>query len=202
MSCPAKVLGVSTSSPIVSVGVGVEGQWAHVASEEAPRAASGAVAKLTQDLLDQLGWRLADIDGFVVDAGPGSFTGTRVGVTFGLLWARWNGGVVAGVSSFDLIHPEGVVTVPNTRRDAWLRMPGEAPRLVESLPGDTWGYGSVFPPEVVQWPMVGRIELASLAWVAPDSFRLDYLVAPSISVPKRPYGSAGAVTSGREGASG
>ena len=42
---------------------------------------------------------------YVVDVGPGSFTGVRVGVTFAKVLAGETGAELAAVSSFDLVDP-------------------------------------------------------------------------------------------------
>jgi tRNA threonylcarbamoyladenosine biosynthesis protein TsaB len=47
--------------------------------------------------------RMADVDGYAVAAGPGSFTGVRVGLTTVKAWAEVYGKPVAGVSRLEAI---------------------------------------------------------------------------------------------------
>lgn len=58
---------------------------------------------LVEEVLQEAGWERADLDGIGVGAGPGSFTGVRVGlgVARGLAWAL--GIPVLGVSSLEAL---------------------------------------------------------------------------------------------------
>ncbi len=64
-------------------------------------------ARLPGDLtrvLDEHGLRLADVDLFAVGAGPGSFTGLRIGIATMQGLALANGKPLAGISVLDAIH--------------------------------------------------------------------------------------------------
>lgn len=41
-----------------------------------------------QDLLNQLGWQVSNIEAILVGIGPGSYTGLRIGVTLAKIWAK------------------------------------------------------------------------------------------------------------------
>ena len=49
--------------------------------------------------IESAGWRLADVDAFGVGAGPGSFTGLRVGITTARTLATQTGRPLVGISS-------------------------------------------------------------------------------------------------------
>ncbi len=55
-------------------------------------------------LLDAHGLRVGDVDLFAVAAGPGSFTGLRIGIATMQGFALANGKPLAGISALDAIH--------------------------------------------------------------------------------------------------
>jgi len=48
---------------------------------EEPRAHAGKTAVFVNEMLEEAGWKVADCDAVAVSAGPGSYTGLRVGVS-------------------------------------------------------------------------------------------------------------------------
>ncbi len=60
-----------------------------------------------EGLLKRAGLRMADIDAFAVAAGPGSFTGVRVGLTTVKAWAEVYGKPVTTVSRLEAIAAQG-----------------------------------------------------------------------------------------------
>lgn len=132
---------------------------------------------------------LRDVRRIVADVGPGSFTGTRVGVTMAKTLAYANGGEVAGVSAFDLIAPGMTVALPLKKGEWWLRRPGQSPqRQLEQPEIGTLGYGAGFEHPV--FPEAARVAaiLGKLDWVSPNDLVPHYGVEPSISKPNRAYG--------------
>lgn len=96
-----KVLGVDTTSGAGSIAI-LEGE--HVCAQTAFRSPAGHAQQLLPEmdrLLASSGWSLADIDAFAVAAGPGSFTGLRIGIASieGLAYAT--GRPVVGVSTLE-----------------------------------------------------------------------------------------------------
>src|SRR6202158_5668378 len=60
-------------------------------------------------LQDRANFRLDQIDVFAVAAGPGSFTGLRVGLTAVKAWAEVHGKPIAAISGLEAIAAESLV---------------------------------------------------------------------------------------------
>jgi len=182
------ILVISTSSPLVSVAVvnaagAVQGEAGALANGRASESVLGLAEQVLTTL--DLGWDA--LEGVVADVGPGGFTGTRVGVTVAktLAWAQ--GWSVGAIGAHDLIAREAVVAVP-VRRDRWrVRLVDGTEADAEAWPEGARGYGHVGSPE---YPHAHRISdvWERVRWVAPEALVPAYGVAPSISLPKRPYG--------------
>ncbi|HEV2984758.1 MAG TPA: tRNA (adenosine(37)-N6)-threonylcarbamoyltransferase complex dimerization subunit type 1 TsaB [Vicinamibacterales bacterium] len=72
-------------------------------------------------LLDAHGWRLTDVDLFAVAAGPGSFTGLRIGIATMQGLALVHEGRLVGVSALDALAQLGSADVaPGARVAAWM----------------------------------------------------------------------------------
>jgi tRNA threonylcarbamoyl adenosine modification protein YeaZ len=188
------IAAFSSSSPIASVALlGEEGELIGSASETAPMAASGACLRLLDTLLREAGRELGEVSLFVADVGPGSFTGTRVGVVLAKTLALAQGTKTAGVSAFDLIGPDLTAAVPSRKGEYFLRIPGAAPIRLTEVPEDVVGYGSAFAEP--RYPLAERVTalLAKLVPIEPEALVPEYLLEPSISQPKSPYRLPGAV---------
>ncbi|MCE9531605.1 MAG: tRNA (adenosine(37)-N6)-threonylcarbamoyltransferase complex dimerization subunit type 1 TsaB [Planctomycetes bacterium] len=61
------------------------------------------LATRTRELLDEQGWKARDLTAVIVDIGPGSFTGLRVGIASAKALAFATGCRLYGVSAFDAI---------------------------------------------------------------------------------------------------
>ncbi len=59
-----------------------------------------------EDLLDEAGLRLRELDRIAVGLGPGSFTGVRIAVAFAKSLAYGSGVPLVGISSYDALEPE------------------------------------------------------------------------------------------------
>lgn len=183
------IAGISTSSPLASVAlISRDGEVLASSEELSPMRASGTSLNLLRALLDSLHASVTDIELFAADLGPGSFTGVKVGVTLAKTLAYANGKKAAGASSFDLIDPAGIVALPSKKGEWFIRRPGEAPVRSAELPA---GRYSGFGPGVENpvYPHAQRFArmVASLTAVEPELLLPNYLIEPSISVPKKPF---------------
>jgi tRNA threonylcarbamoyladenosine biosynthesis protein TsaB len=107
-----KWLAIETSGLFGSVAAGIVSPEACepeaceiVADRPLPRDARSArtLAQMIQSVLSELGWAPTDLAAVAIAAGPGSFTGLRVGVTTAktLAWAA--GAAVIGVDTLDAL---------------------------------------------------------------------------------------------------
>lgn len=182
------VVVISTSSSKVSVAL-FQGEAAiGNAAETAPRAASGAALRLLRKLLEENGLTVRDIDLFVADVGPGSFTGVKVGVTLAKTFAFALGKKCAGISAFDLIG-QVPVAIPARKGHYFLKtstieiVPEDDPRIKSAA-----GYGPAFCGRE-QFPDASRAAdfIGKLDAVSAEELLPNYILEPSISQPKIPY---------------
>ena len=75
---PMRILALDTSTEWCSVAVGDGTRW-HRLDEHAGQAHSERVLPMVHAALAEAGWSLAELDGIAFGAGPGSFTGIRIG---------------------------------------------------------------------------------------------------------------------------
>jgi tRNA threonylcarbamoyladenosine biosynthesis protein TsaB len=73
-----RILALDTSTEWCSVAVGDGALW-HRRDEHAGQAHSARVLPMVHAALAEAGWALASLDGLAFGAGPGSFTGIRIG---------------------------------------------------------------------------------------------------------------------------
>lgn len=147
---------------------------------------------MLEEALAYFGKPLSSAELFLADLGPGSFTGTRVGVTLAKSLAFAVGGSAAGASSFDLICLESPVVIPSRRGEYFVRAPGEAPYRAHELPPRPYvGYAPEFAKDDLTYPHASQFQvlLRDLVPASPELLVPAYLVEPSISVPKKPYGA-------------
>jgi len=81
---------------------------AHETSEEYSSWLLGAIT----DLLNNIGLQFTEIDTYAVAAGPGSFTGVRVGLTTAKAWAEVYGRGIAAVSRLEALATEASGSEP------------------------------------------------------------------------------------------
>lgn len=75
------LLCMETSSPLCSVALGLAGRLLGEVVSAEPNGHSRVLATLTQNLLLKHGYTPAQVDAFVVNSGPGSYTGLRIGMS-------------------------------------------------------------------------------------------------------------------------
>lgn len=182
---------ISTSSPIVGVAIFRDDELLDSSSGEAPRRASGATIAALRSVLETAKILLSSVDMFVADLGPGSFTGVKVGVTMAKTIAFAEGKMAAGFSAFDMISRHSAAAIPSRKGLYLFREPQGAPTEIpetDTRLKDALGYGNAFAEQV--FPSVERGgELFDLiAPVSPMELVPQYVLEPSISQPKKPYG--------------
>lgn len=110
------VLGIDTSTRVGGVGLydsvkGLLGEE-NLVLEQTHH--SQRLMPAVEHLLEACGVKITDIDGFAVTVGPGSFTGSRIGVTAAKTLAQVANRLVVGVSTieataYNLLLAEGVL---------------------------------------------------------------------------------------------
>ena len=76
-----RILLIETSTSLCSVALAEGGAVAARRESSEPRAHAALAAPFVKEVLDECGLRAADLDAVCVSAGPGSYTGLRVGVS-------------------------------------------------------------------------------------------------------------------------
>jgi tRNA threonylcarbamoyladenosine biosynthesis protein TsaB len=160
-----RILALQTSGPREGVATAVGPQIACQRELTGPGRSAQTLAPAIRDVLSATGWPVGDVDLLAVAAGPGSFTGLRVGITTAKVLAWTTGAEIVGVHTLEVIAwqapPEvsrleavidaqrGGLYVGRFRRDgsAPLRMVGETKLLpreewFDSLGSDTWVTGT------------------------------------------------------------
>lgn len=181
------IVAFSTSSPWASVAaIAPTGEVLWECAEEAPRRASAACMTMVEELDRVLPLSGASL--FVADIGPGSFIGVRVGVTLAKTFAFAYDTLVAGASAFDLVSTESVVAVPSRKGEMFVRQQGKTPfRTSDPLVTPWLGYG---PDQLSPtFPLAARFAdlLDLLVPTTPEQFVPEYLIQPSISMPKKAF---------------
>lgn len=75
----SKIILIETSTTLCSTALAVDGRIAEYRESTQPRAHAAMTAVFVKEMLDAQGLRAADCDAVCVSAGPGSYTGLRVG---------------------------------------------------------------------------------------------------------------------------
>ncbi len=187
------IVAFSTSSPLTSVAlIDPNGQVLASRSRLAPQAASSACIALLDECLAVSAKTLEEATLFVADIGPGSFTGTRVGVVMAKTLALDRGCLCAGATSFDLIDPFDDAFVPSKKGEWLLREPGLEPvRVTITPPSFVKGYlRESVPPDYPQAAGFATI-LDRLVPTQPEALMPYYFNEPSISKPNKPYRQVG-----------
>jgi tRNA threonylcarbamoyladenosine biosynthesis protein TsaB len=98
-----KLLILDTSTSVFSVAIAAGNRLLGEASGEAGQLTAARLVPAVQNLFTDCGLAPAELDGFAVTIGPGSFTGLRVGIAFikGLAYATAK--PVVGLSSLALL---------------------------------------------------------------------------------------------------
>lgn len=186
------ILALSSSSAMTSVAL-IDSNGGILFS--ATREWKNRALEAFSEMLSELPVSLSEVDLFVADLGPGSFTGTRVGVTLTKSLAYAQSKPCSGCDSFDLIAANRTVVFPSKRGEWFVRVPGEAVfRTEEPLDvlkqrySDLVGFGLGF--EDFAYPSAEKVAeiRGRLVPSSPAELLPIYLIEPSISTPKKPIG--------------
>lgn len=110
-----KLLGIETATASSSVAL-VEDRHVVASARRVDRTGHGGFLVSALDFcFDQAGWVPSDLDGVVVDTGPGLFTGIRVGIATAQGLAATLGIPVIGASSLDAL----ALRAATGRRHIW-----------------------------------------------------------------------------------
>jgi tRNA threonylcarbamoyladenosine biosynthesis protein TsaB len=96
-----KVLGFDTTTELLTMAVVEDERLMGELTVRDARGPTEHLVGLLKRFLEHLGLTLRDVDALAVGIGPGSWTGTRVGVITGKVLAFATGKPISGVSSFD-----------------------------------------------------------------------------------------------------
>ena len=97
------ILSLDTSSPSGSLAVLRDEKVIGVVSTATGEVYSSRMFRELDALLGKLGLRMEEFELFAVAAGPGSFTGLRVGLTAAKAWAEVYGKPIAAVSALEAV---------------------------------------------------------------------------------------------------
>lgn len=187
------IVAFSTSSPQSSVAlIETDGRLIAASQKMAPMQASGACMELLQVLLADAGRSLREATLFAADLGPGSFTGVKVAVTLAKTLAFVQSVQVIGADSFDLISAEKVVFLPSKKGEFFIREPGKEPYRTTTLPAEgAVGFGAT--DRDTTYPLASRFSDLKESWLPMPAEALvpNYLIEPSISLPKKPLSGVG-----------
>jgi len=105
------ILSLDTSSPSGSVAILRDEITLGVISTRADENYSSRIFRHLEFLLNDLALKLEEFDLFAVSAGPGSFTGLRVGLTAAKGWAEVYRRPVVGVSALEAVASQSCARV-------------------------------------------------------------------------------------------
>jgi len=98
-----RIVALETSGVTASVALAEGPQLIAAAALPGQRRSTQSLAPTMRSLLEQAGWRPADVELLAVSIGPGSFTGLRLGVATAKLFAYATGAKVRGVDTLRVI---------------------------------------------------------------------------------------------------
>jgi len=164
------VLAIDTCDSRGSIAVIRGGAVASLLVREAGVEYSSWLLRAVGRVLSQAGFGMGDVDGYAVAAGPGSFTGVRIGLTTVKAWAEVYGKPVAAVSRLEAI------AMQSTGSTAFVAAFADAQRsqvfgAVYRRAGDELarvGEEAVIAPEKFVECAAELAGGGKIAWVSPD----------------------------------
>jgi len=111
-----KLLAIDTTSKVAGVALMEDETIVYEANAAIGLTHSQTMMPMVQAALELTGWRAEDIDCYAAVAGPGSFTGVRIGICAVKAMAQAVGKPVAAVGTLDVLAEaaacRGMLTVP------------------------------------------------------------------------------------------
>jgi len=163
------ILVLDSGSPRVSVAVGRGGEVVAVRAAEVERS-STALLRLIDEALAASGLAPADLAGIAALAGPGSFTGLRIGLATALGFAQALGIAATAVPTLAALAAEAAASAPSPAAPAGVRGPSEIRSRIVAAVDVLRGEWAV---EVWEGGIGGAMEIVAereLARLAPATF--------------------------------
>jgi tRNA threonylcarbamoyladenosine biosynthesis protein TsaB len=115
---PGRLLALDTSTSMMSIAVLEAGKLLRETHIHAERNHSLFLMPMIQELVKNMGMKLADISGIAVGVGPGSYTGVRIGVTAAKTLAWTLKLPLIGVSSLEAMALGAVISGDSKKDEA------------------------------------------------------------------------------------
>jgi tRNA threonylcarbamoyladenosine biosynthesis protein TsaB len=172
-------LALDTSSPTGSIAVLRESECQGIVSTRSDEAYSSRLFRQIQFLLDDLSLKLEEFDLFAVCAGPGSFTGLRVGLAAVKGWAEVYKKPIAAVSGLEAVAAQSrcgvdlVVPVLDARRSQlyfrkYRRQDATMPNSCTAETEECVMTPEEFLQELTDWRKQSESVTATMAIVTPE----------------------------------
>lgn len=137
---PVTVLGIDTATDVCAVAIVCDGVTLAEARVAVPRSHATRLALLVQETLQHARLAAADLDAIAVSAGPGSYTGLRIGASLARGLALATGARLVGVGTMAALAAEAAalvrpgealaVALPSRRGEVYLSAAGSEPEPV------------------------------------------------------------------------
>ncbi len=183
------ILGIDTATDVCAVALLRDGAPLAEARVAVPRSHATRLALLVQEALAHARLEAGDLDAIAVSAGPGSYTGLRIGASLARGLALATGARIVGVGTMEALQAEAkafvrpgealAVALPSRRGEVYLSANGSEPEAVllaevaERLAGPVAVAG---PAAAAVVAALGRGDARALA-VLPSAIRIARLGA-------------------------
>lgn len=119
----ALLLSIETSTPICSVAIHRHGQLVSFQQSDKVQTAASQLTTMIHEVVSRAELKMKDLEGVVVSAGPGSYTGLRIGVATakGICFAL--GIPLAAINTLELLVSQFIATTSATQLEGALLCP-------------------------------------------------------------------------------
>lgn len=98
-----KILSIETSTEVCSVALGIDGKLVGLLQKDTGRNHASDLAVFVAEVLNQHDLECSDLDAIAVSAGPGSYTGLRIGASLAKGMAYASGAKLIAIDSLEVI---------------------------------------------------------------------------------------------------